>query len=171
MIELKYNQARKVCKLIKDECCNCIDGNCVLLDDACVQLISQNYIYCNYFLRAVLPLDSSLHVELCMRDAKRCEECGKHFVSRSNRQKYCNVCSPIKRNEYMRNLMRKKRIQCQHLEPKKSRKIKGFQSLVKRGQAYTTKGGDYAKIALCEPNFRGAFFEKNRASYYALRGY
>ena len=64
MVKLDYNQARKVHKLIREECCNCVDGNCILLDDSCVQLISQQYIYCNYFLRAVLPQDKSLHAEL-----------------------------------------------------------------------------------------------------------
>ncbi|MBR7098024.1 MAG: cysteine-rich VLP protein [Clostridia bacterium] len=33
MVKLDYNQARKVHKLIRKECCNCVDGNCVLLDD------------------------------------------------------------------------------------------------------------------------------------------
>ena len=110
MVKLDYNQARKVHKLIREECCNCIDGNCILLDDACVQLISQQYIYCNYFLRAVLPKDNSLHAELCLKDAKRCAVCGKSFAPKSNRQKYCEECSAIKRTEYMRNLMREKRM-------------------------------------------------------------
>ena len=109
MVKLDYNQARKVHKLIREECCNCVDGNCILLDDSCVQLISHQYIYCNYFLRAVLPLDKSLHAELCSKDAKRCAVCGKHFAPRSNRQKYCDGCSATKRTEYMRNLMREKR--------------------------------------------------------------
>ena len=109
MVKLDYNQARKVHKLIREECCNCVDGSCILLDDACVQLISQQYIYCNYFLRAVLPLDKSLHAELCLKDAKRCAVCGKCFAPRSNRQKYCEGCATTKRTEYMRNLMREKR--------------------------------------------------------------
>ena len=41
MVKLDYNQARKVHKLIREECCNCVDGNCILLDDSCVQLIKQ----------------------------------------------------------------------------------------------------------------------------------
>ena len=45
MVKLDYNQSRKVHKLIREECCNCVDGSCILLDDACVQLISQQYIY------------------------------------------------------------------------------------------------------------------------------
>lgn len=112
MVKLDYQQARKVHKLIRKECCNCVDGNCVLLDDVCVQLISQHNIYCNYFLRAVLPLDKNLHAELCSKDAKRCEVCGKYFPPRCNRQKYCDGCSPTRRTEYMRNFMREKRMEC-----------------------------------------------------------
>ena len=71
MIKLDYNQARKVHKLIRKECCNCVENNCVLMDDVCVQLISQHNIYCNYFLRAVLPLDKNLSAELLSENAKR----------------------------------------------------------------------------------------------------
>ena len=109
MIKLEYNQSREVNKLIRKECCNCVDGNCILLDDACVQLNSRKYIYCNYFMRAVLPLDESLLAELCSDNKKRCEVCGRYFTPRNNRQKYCDNCSPAKRNEYMRNYMRTKR--------------------------------------------------------------
>ena len=47
MVKLDYNQARKVHKLIRKECCNCVENNCVLMDDVCVQLISQH----NDFIR------------------------------------------------------------------------------------------------------------------------
>jgi hypothetical protein len=83
MVKLDYNQAKKVHKLIRGECCNCVDGNCILLDDVCMQLISQRKIYCNYFLRAVLPLDKNLSEELRSKDSKRYEVCGKYFVPRS----------------------------------------------------------------------------------------
>lgn len=112
MVKLNYHQARRVNKLIRKECCNCVDGNCVLLDDVCVQLISQHHIYCNYFLRAVLPLDENLSAELLSKDAKRCEICGKYFTPKSNRQKYCESCSENRRGEYMRNYMRDKRLGC-----------------------------------------------------------
>ena len=75
MVKLDYNQARKVHKLIHGECCNCVDGNCILLDDVCMQMSSQYHIYCNYFLRAVLPLDKNLSEELLSKDSKRCEVC------------------------------------------------------------------------------------------------
>jgi hypothetical protein len=112
MIKLEYHQSREINKLIRRECCNCAEGNCILLDDACVQLNSSKYIYCNHFLRAVLPLDKSLYAELCSDNKKRCEVCEKYFIPRNNRQKYCDNCSPSRRNDYMKNYMRKKRDKC-----------------------------------------------------------
>lgn len=64
MVKLDYQQSLRVNELIRRECCNCVENNCVLLDDVCVQLISQHHIYCKYFLRAVLPLDEKLSEEL-----------------------------------------------------------------------------------------------------------
>ena len=112
MIKLDYNQARKVHKLIRKECCNCVNGNCALLDDTCMQLNSIYNIYCNYFLRSVLPLDKNLSAELLSKDAKRCEVCGKYFTPRNNSHKYCDNCSEVKRNEYIKNYMREKRMKC-----------------------------------------------------------
>ncbi len=113
MKELSYNQARKIHKLIRAECCNCIDGKCLLLDDDCMQLGSIYHICCNYFRRAVLPLDESLCAELTAKDnAKRCEKCKKYFVPNSNRQKYCSECSEQNRSEYMKKYMRERRSEC-----------------------------------------------------------
>lgn len=112
MVKLNYQQSRRVNKLIRKECCNCVDDNCVLLDCECVQLISQHHIYCKYILCAVLPLDENLSAELCSKNAKRCEVCEKYFTPKSNRQKYCASCSEKKRSEYMRNYMRDKRLGC-----------------------------------------------------------
>ena len=64
LIEIKAGQFRKVSRLVRRECCNCMDGNCLLLDDGethtCVQLISKYHIFCNHFKDAVLPLDKEL---------------------------------------------------------------------------------------------------------------
>lgn len=58
------NQCPCVCKA----CCNCHKGDCLLLDDGeetkCVQLISRYGIYCNYFLKAVLPAEKELYTEI-----------------------------------------------------------------------------------------------------------
>ena len=49
-------------RLIRRECCNCEDGNCLALDDgdtcACPQMISFS-VCCKWFRWAVLPLDRS----------------------------------------------------------------------------------------------------------------
>ena len=60
-------QSRKVNALVKRECCNCVDGNCLLLDDGdecvCPQLISYSLL-CKWFRIAVLPADKLLYAEL-----------------------------------------------------------------------------------------------------------
>lgn len=57
-------QAHRVRALIHRKCCNCDDDHCLLLGETCVQLISQESIYCKYFLNAVLPGDKKLHQEI-----------------------------------------------------------------------------------------------------------
>ena len=50
MLRITPKQARKVRRLARDQCCNCTDGNCLLLDDGdshpCVTTISYYGIYC-----------------------------------------------------------------------------------------------------------------------------
>ena len=66
MQELKLNTQlfEKVSTLIKTECCNCCEENCLLLDDGeahvCPQLITSSHIICRYFLECVLPGDKAL---------------------------------------------------------------------------------------------------------------
>ena len=61
---LSPRQSRKVNTLVKKECCNCENGNCILLDDGdtcvCPQLISYSLL-CKWFRIAVLPLDMVDH--------------------------------------------------------------------------------------------------------------
>ena len=67
---LKTNpvQAKRIHRLVRNTCCNCYHGDCLLLDDGeshrCVQLISIHGIYCNYFLNAVLPAEKGLCNEI-----------------------------------------------------------------------------------------------------------
>lgn len=83
MSELKRlspQQSRRVNALIRKECCNCFDGNCILLDDGescvCPQLISYSLL-CKWFRAAVLPLDKLLFAELYQsEDKRRCSVCG-----------------------------------------------------------------------------------------------
>ena len=68
ILKLTAKQSAKVRKLARRECCNCVDGNCHLLDDGeeckCVQLVSRYGIYCNYFRKAVLPAEKELCEEI-----------------------------------------------------------------------------------------------------------
>ena len=91
-------QSRKVNALVKRECCNCINGKCLLLDDGdecvCPQLISYSLL-CKWFCVAVLPADKLL------------------FASSSNSVKYCPECrkwitrrQAAERMKKMRSLLR-----------------------------------------------------------------
>lgn len=66
MQKLKLNPQlfEKVSTLIKTECCNCYEENCLLLDDGdthiCPQLITSSHIICRYFLEFVLPGDKKI---------------------------------------------------------------------------------------------------------------
>ncbi len=52
VLKITLKQSKCVNALIRRLCCNCDDGNCLLLDDgelhSCVQLIGRYGIYCNY---------------------------------------------------------------------------------------------------------------------------
>ena len=68
VLKITPKQRVKINALVRRSCCNCRKGNCLLLDDGeearCVQLISRYDIYCNYFLRAVLPDEKELYTEI-----------------------------------------------------------------------------------------------------------
>ena len=90
-------QRKQANALIRRECCNYEDGNCMLLDDGdtctCPQTVSFS-ICCKWFRWAVLPLVGPLEAEIYRgRDLKRCAVCGGVFVPKSNRGKYCPDCA------------------------------------------------------------------------------
>ena len=62
------SQRGRVNKLVRRRCCCYDHGNCILLDEGeeaqCVQLISRHGIYCNYFLKEVLPAEKELYTEI-----------------------------------------------------------------------------------------------------------
>lgn len=104
LIDIKKGQFRKISRLVRRECCNCMDGNCLLLDDgethSCVQLISKYHIFCNYFKNVVLPLDNELYQELIGNDYKRCTVCGSRFYAAARNKRYCESCAErIKRQK------------------------------------------------------------------------
>jgi hypothetical protein len=65
-------QRVKINALVHKICCNCYKGNCLLLNDGeetkCVQLISRYGIYCDYFLKAVLPAEKELYAEILQQN-------------------------------------------------------------------------------------------------------
>ena len=68
VLKITPKQSDKVNRLIRNLCCNYENGNCLLLDDGepccCIQEISCYGIYCNCFLKAVLPADKKLWDEI-----------------------------------------------------------------------------------------------------------
>lgn len=73
ILKITAKQSKKVRKLARRKCCNCVDGNCLLLDDGeedcrCVQLISRYGIYCTYFRKVVLPAEKELYEEILQQN-------------------------------------------------------------------------------------------------------
>ena len=90
-------QRKQAASLIRRECCCCEGGNCIVLDDGdthtCPQTISFS-VCCKWFRWAVLPLDGTLEAEIFRdKELKRCAVCGRVFVPKSNRAKYCPDCA------------------------------------------------------------------------------
>ena len=71
-LKITPKQRTKISALVRRSCCNCYKGNCLLLDDdeetKCVQFISRYGIYCNYFLKAVLPAEKELYTEILQQN-------------------------------------------------------------------------------------------------------
>ena len=92
-IPLTQKQSRSVHALVRRECCNYDNGNCVLLDCVCPQTITYSHIICKWFKTAVLPLDKDLYIQLANPpNTKICAVCGKPFIFKGNKAKYCNRC-------------------------------------------------------------------------------
>ena len=90
-------QRKQANALIRRECCCYEDGNCMFLDDgdihACPQTISFS-VRCKWFRWSVLPQIGTLEAEVFRdKELKRCAVCGRVFVPKSNRAKYCPDCA------------------------------------------------------------------------------
>ena len=72
ILKITGRQSAKVRKLARSTCCNCVDGNCLLLDNGeenkCVQLLSRYGINCKYFREAVLPAEKELYEEILQQN-------------------------------------------------------------------------------------------------------
>ena len=98
VMKINETQSDKIKKMVRKHCCNCIYGNCLLLDDGedhkCVQLINSISICCNYFLKAVLPMNKELIAEIENCNGKKlCRNCGKSYYSKAKNSRYCGECA------------------------------------------------------------------------------
>jgi len=81
--EFTKAETAQIRKLIRSECCNYDDGNCMVLFDGCERTCPQSIslrLICRWFIEAVLPLDSKLQIALKTApniQTSQCELCGK----------------------------------------------------------------------------------------------
>lgn len=113
-VKINSQQSRKINALIRRLCCNCVNGNCLLIDDgeehSDVQLISKYGVYCNYFKNAVLSANKELFADVMKtRNEKHCQICGKAFVPKSKNQRYCTECAKVQKRKKAAERQRKKR--------------------------------------------------------------
>ena len=114
VIRISEKQSVATNRLVRKYCCNCINKNCLLLDDGdehkCVQLISNTGIYCNYFLKSVLPIDKKLIDSIERYNGKKiCRNCGQTFISTKSRKRYCGECASAIRKRKAADRVRKYR--------------------------------------------------------------
>ena len=116
---------RGVKRLAQKECANYADGFCLPADRPCHVLnptyktIHDGAIACDYFLRAVLPLDPELNTAVwheifrgedeAGEGWKECVRCHKPFVPASNRQRYCASCGAVAKQARIRENQRRYR--------------------------------------------------------------
>ena len=107
---------KTITKLIRDQCANYYDGNCLVGDCNCVQLNSRvtfeerNILLCRYFSNIVLPIDKEMYAEVVGTvKSKKCAGCGKHIVVTSNKSKYCTTCAKKSKKKQQAAYARSKR--------------------------------------------------------------
>ena len=121
IIRITPEQARSCRVLIKNQCCNYDNGNCILLDDGdpciCPQSISYS-LNCKWFRTAVLPNDKELYIRL-MKPAvsKKCIVCGAKYEPTGRNSKYCDKCRKSVLNKQKAEYIRKKRYECRNFKP------------------------------------------------------
>lgn len=117
IIRMTPNQLHKVKALIKNQCCNYCDGDCLLLDCPCPQLITYSLI-CKWCKNAVLPNDKELYIRLMKPTVtKKCIVCGEQYIPTGRNSKYCNNCRRIVLNKQKADYIRKKRYECRKFKP------------------------------------------------------
>lgn len=61
LIEIKAGQFRKVSRLVRRACCNCMDGNCLLLDDG-RKIITPIFWWQTYLGFYYMPIGTKLRL-------------------------------------------------------------------------------------------------------------
>ena len=115
-LKLDKNTCREVKRLVRKECCNCYEDNCLLLDDGeshtCPQLITQSHIICNYLRNCVLPICQPL-LNRIKESAKpkmiTCSKCRRKTERTGKNQKYCPDCAKKTQRRRNAEFMSKKR--------------------------------------------------------------
>ena len=100
-------QLRNARRLIRAECANYCDGQCLVLDYTgdgcvCVQWISYSLL-CKWFRECVLPLDEKLQLALGLaKSIRKCKMCGRDFSPKTKRTWYCSECMPFIRRQQVK---------------------------------------------------------------------
>ena len=91
-------QQRDARKIIRKLCSNCVNDNCIRLDQGeevpCPQTLSAS-VCCRFFRHVLLkdPEAGTLEAGIFSSGTKKhCAICGKEFYSAGNRAKYCADC-------------------------------------------------------------------------------
>ena len=108
-------QQRVARKIIRRLCSNCVNGNCINLDQGeevpCPQMFSAS-VCCRFFRNVLLkdPEAGTLEAEIFTSGTrKRCAVCGKTFCAKSNRAKYCATCKVAAQRQQQAEYARRKR--------------------------------------------------------------
>ena len=133
LFRMSEEQSQKAQKLIINNCNHLSGKDCLLLskpDDEkrCPQLVS-NTVCCAWFANAVMSYDEKFDVEIFgvmrtrkakasiketkpkMQEVKKCEICGKQFIARNNKAKYCEKCAKTALRRQQAEYNRKRRKQ------------------------------------------------------------
>ena len=131
-IRMTTSQVKRVTRLIESECCNCVDGICIVLDHGygcyCPQM-GMRILFCPWLREAVLPADEKMRHDL-IGDIrmKLCEMCRREFSPKSNRAMFCPVCAQKNKKMKQAEWVRNKRHSCRCLEGTKAASRAGFRT-------------------------------------------
>ena len=103
-------------KLIRRLCANCVDGECIVLDCECPQIISYTLL-CKYFKNSVLPVDKELEAEILKTsEVSVCKDCGVPIEKSCNKKQFCDACGKRRHRKVKAEYIRKKRYKCRQIE-------------------------------------------------------